>query len=175
MSDLDEDLLALAGVGGDDEVTTSSRKRAAPKKRAVAKRKRKKYAFELRFGERKCKCKNANLQISESDDDDLDSIRDSFDDEDDEDDNGPDMSRRRNKAADYDDGDDDLGEEFVNPYPLQGKYKDERDMSRFVYCCLIDHCNESEKLRFEYRLEAMGEFEREQILFERSQEVLMLF
>jgi RNA polymerase-associated protein RTF1 len=61
--------------------------------------------------------------------------------------------KREYAAEDERSGDDDMTEDedmFVNPYPLEGKYKDEKD--RAV-------------------LEAMPEIERESILFDRSQEM----
>ncbi|KAI5959744.1 RTF1 [Candida pseudojiufengensis] len=63
--------------------------------------------------------------------------------------------RRKVETDDYDDGSDDDNdeeeeEELVNPYPLEGKYKDEQDRDD---------------------LEDMDEVKREQILFEREQEM----
>ncbi|KAK7205364.1 hypothetical protein BZA70DRAFT_154180 [Myxozyma melibiosi] len=137
MSDLDEDLLALAGAGGEDDSgpsSSTSRKRAPPSKRRAAPAKKKRRAID-------------------SDEDDLGSPAGDFEEDEEDESDGPDMSRsnrRKNDEDDDEDDDDDLGEEFVNPYPLQGKYKDENDM---------------------HRLEAMTEIEREQILFDRSQEM----
>ncbi|KAK9451286.1 uncharacterized protein V1518DRAFT_369958 [Limtongia smithiae] len=142
MSDLDEDLLALAGAGGDDDSgPRASRKRAASKRQQTAKRRRRAAYVDS--------------------DDDLGST--SGGDEDDEDENidederdiaiaGRGVRRRRGKSEDEDEdsGEENLDEAFTNPYPLEGKYKNEEDMAW---------------------LESMDELERERILFDRSQEM----
>lgn len=53
-------------------------------------------------------------------------------------------------VIDVDDDDDDFEARFANPYPLEGKYKDSADRDR---------------------LESLPEIERESILFDRSQEI----
>lgn len=67
--------------------------------------------------------------------------------EDDNDDYDDELNHQRFVGSE---DDDDNHEVYVNPYPIEGKYKDEEDQER---------------------LEAMTEIERESILFERSQEM----
>ncbi|KAK7679284.1 hypothetical protein QCA50_017671 [Cerrena zonata] len=115
MSDLDDDLLALAGAGSEEEEAGVSggsdsdvplKRKTKPSGGAAKRRK-----------------------VEEE--------------EEEEEEEGDD---------DEEEGDDDEGEEeeLVNPYPLEGKYKDEEDREN-----LLD----------------MDEIEREQVLFERSQEM----
>lgn len=115
MSDLDDDLLALAGAGSEEEEAGVSggsdsdvplKRKTKPSEGAAKRRK-----------------------VEEEEEEE--------EEEGDDDDEG---------------GDDDEGEEeeLVNPYPLEGKYKDEEDREN-----LLD----------------MDEIEREQVLFERSQEM----
>ena len=116
MSDLEDDLLALAG--GDDYESDAASNAS----------------------------KRSNLEYESDEDDTV-------------------LAKRRkvgSEAGDYkdDDDDDDDNEaeseeelELVNPYPLEGKYRDEQDREE---------------------LEAMDEIKREEILFERSQEMLSL-
>ncbi|CAR31087.1 ZYRO0E09526p [Zygosaccharomyces rouxii] len=115
MSDIEEDLLALAGADeeeDDDEVLASSAKRSGKSDRASSKKRR----IEVEGGE---------------------------DDEDeDEDDYNPAASGAG--TGDYDDEE----EEEENPFPLEGKYKDEADRDY---------------------LGGLPEMERETMLFERSQ------
>ena len=113
MSDLEDDLLALAG--GDDYESDAASNAS----------------------------KRSNLEYESDEDDTV-------------------LAKRRkvgSEAGDYkdDDDDDDVNEveseeelELVNPYPLEGKYRDEQDREE---------------------LEAMDEIKREEILFERSQEM----
>ncbi|KAK9467586.1 hypothetical protein V1512DRAFT_252726 [Lipomyces arxii] len=124
MSDLDEDLLALAGDVGDDDVESKpTKKRTAIKRQSSTVKKRRKNKSE-----------------------DLD---------------GPDSFGSDAEAADDSGGDpvdsadggeenEESEDEVTNPYPLMGKYKNEEDMAT---------------------LEAMNEIDREQILFDRSQEM----
>ncbi|KAK9237898.1 hypothetical protein V1525DRAFT_388083 [Lipomyces kononenkoae] len=144
MSDIDEDLLALAeGVDADTSSKRKSSGSGGRRKSTATKRRR--------------KTRDA------TDDSDLDSLADGDDEEELEafDDVEVLKSRsssvrgRRNSDEDAyengnDEGVDDVDDQFVNPYPLQGKYKSIEDMNW---------------------LESLGEFEREQILFERSQEM----
>uniref|UniRef100_A0A0L0P409 Plus3 domain-containing protein n=1 Tax=Candidozyma auris TaxID=498019 RepID=A0A0L0P409_CANAR len=127
MSDLDDDLLALAGADSGSEENDNVVKRAAseggPRKR-------------LKTG---------------SSDEDEDEGDDDNDEAFDEDDAGEDENDEEvNDSRTYDDEDEEEEDELVNPYPLEGKYKDEEDRER-----LLD----------------MDEIEREQTLFERSQEM----
>ncbi|KAK9487334.1 hypothetical protein V1527DRAFT_450509 [Lipomyces starkeyi] len=145
MSDLDEDLLALAEGVDEDISSKPSRKLSGTKRKATTTKRRRKTR-------------------DESDDGDLDSLAED-EDEDDRDafeDLNGESKGRLSRGRGMRNGDDDefenrnaedeadLDDEFVNPYPLQGKYKSVEDMNW---------------------LESLGEFEREQILFERSQEM----
>lgn len=112
MSDLDEDLLALAGADESEEedqvLTTTSAKRAKNNDQSLSKKRR--------------------IEVG------------SVEDDDEEDDYNP-----------YSVGNADYGseeEEEANPFPLEGKYKDESDREH---------------------LESLPEMERETLLFERSQ------
>lgn len=127
LADLDDDLLALAGADSGSEENDNVVKRAAseggPRKR-------------LKTG---------------SSDEDEDEGDDDNDEAFDEDDAGEDENDEEvNDSRTYDDEDEEEEDELVNPYPLEGKYKDEEDRER-----LLD----------------MDEIEREQTLFERSQEM----
>ncbi|CDR38560.1 CYFA0S02e03048g1_1 [Cyberlindnera fabianii] len=118
MSDLEDDLLALAGgVDSGDESDGYD-----PSKTDTSPRKKRK--------------------VVDDDDEDDDVYNDVDEDDDEEDDYDP-------TALDDADEDED-GFEEENPYPLEGKYKDERDRAE---------------------LESMPEVERESILFERGQEI----
>lgn len=124
---MDDDLLALAGADSGSEENDNVVKRAAseggPRKR-------------LKTG---------------SSDEDEDEGDDDNDEAFDEDDAGEDENDEEvNDSRTYDDEDEEEEDELVNPYPLEGKYKDEEDRER-----LLD----------------MDEIEREQTLFERSQEM----
>lgn len=120
MSDLDDDLLALAGAGTDeeedDQFLASSKKRGRNDGSATKKR-----------------------RIGKDEDDD---------DEEEEDEDRDDGYQPGGYDDDEDEqeGEDDLAEEV--PFPMDGKYKDERDREH---------------------LESLPEMERESILFERSQ------
>ncbi|KAK9463137.1 uncharacterized protein V1516DRAFT_648489 [Lipomyces oligophaga] len=150
MSDLDEDLLALAGAGAGSENTSrpASRKRTNSKRRVgAAKRKR-----------RPRDDSNDDQDSFDDDDDDQDSDAEiGNNDTVDADQKSEPIFRNKRKAstrgdspdADRDEVEEDE-EEFINPYPLQGKYKDEDDMNL---------------------IESMDEFEREQLLYERSLEM----
>lgn len=112
MSDLEDDLLALAGGdsgGSENEMLDIPLKRARG-------------------------LRQLNMQSADELDDD-DDDNDAYD-----------------GVEDQDDGSDDgyNSEELVNPYPLEGKYKDEADREALL---------------------EMDEIEREQTLFERSQEM----
>ncbi|CDO91693.1 unnamed protein product [Kluyveromyces dobzhanskii CBS 2104] len=119
MSDLDDDLLALAGAGTDeeeDEFLTTSRKRSS-KESSGGKRRR----------------------IMRNDDDE-----DDEDEEEDEDGYMP--ADAYNDEDDTNEAEEEEAEDV--PFPLEDKYKDEKDRER---------------------LELLPEMERESILFERSQ------
>ncbi|KAK9481184.1 hypothetical protein V1514DRAFT_287286 [Lipomyces japonicus] len=138
MSDLDEDLLALAGDVGED---TASRKRSAKRSSTGGSKRRKTKDNE----------DNDDLELGEEDE-----VEDEEDEEDVEDDLddldvGP-KSRRRNKSEldENEDDEEQQEEEFVHPYPIMDKYKDEKDRKW---------------------LESLEEIQREEILFERSQEM----
>lgn len=112
MSDLDEDLLALAGADESEEedqvLTTTSAKRAKNNDQSLSKKRR--------------------IEVG------------SVEDDDEEDDYNP------YSVGNADDGSEE--EEEANPFPLEGKYKDESDREH---------------------LESLPEMERETLLFERSQ------
>lgn len=125
MSDLEDDLLALAGgdSGSEAEMLDVPLKRTRPDESG---RKRAKTA---------------------SDEDE----EDAGDDDDEEEEADEDFAESNDVDMDVDDEDDEeQEEELKNPYPLEGKYKDEEDRQ-----LLLD----------------MDEIEREQTLFERSQEM----
>ncbi|KAK9325725.1 hypothetical protein V1517DRAFT_145785 [Lipomyces orientalis] len=148
MSDLEEDLLALAeGVEEDTYTSTgTSRKRNGTKRKPSTSKRRRKFRDE-----------SDDDDIHSAEEEDVDD-RDEFDDESDDQVSKSRSSRGRGKRngddEEYANGnaedENDLDETFINPYPLQGKYKNKEDMNW---------------------LETLGEFEREQILFERSQEM----
>ncbi|EEQ40300.1 hypothetical protein CLUG_04428 [Clavispora lusitaniae ATCC 42720] len=121
MSDIEDDLLALAGAdsGSDDEMSD------VPLKRVKAEE----------------ESRQASMDEKADEDEEDDKENEGFEDEEEEY-NDVDMD-----AEDDDDGDED---DLINPYPLEGKYRDEADR--------------------EHLLE-MDEIEREQTLFERSQEM----
>lgn len=113
MSDLDDDLLALAGAGDSESEVESE----APLKR------------QSKSSDSSGSSKKRRVDTSDLE----------FDDQGEEDDD--------------DDGADEVEEEeddLVNPYPLEGKYKDEEDRENLL---------------------AMDEIQREQTLFERTQEM----
>lgn len=116
MSDLEDDLLALAGDGGSDSEFESK----DLKKRSVS---------------QSSSSKRRKTKMDDFEDDDEEG-------EDNEDD----------QAIEYDDDEDDAEEEdtLVNPYPLEGKYKDEEDRENLLQ---------------------MDEIQREQTLFDRTQEM----
>ncbi|AET38311.1 RNA polymerase-associated protein Ecym_2597 [Eremothecium cymbalariae DBVPG len=126
MSDLDEDLLALAeGDDGDEDVMVSSKKRS---KNDIA-------------GSKKRMLMDDDDEDDSNDDEDND-----VEDSEGEDDYNP------GTQYDFEGNDDGSGDEQEerNPYPLEGKYKDEEDRNR---------------------IQDMPEMERETLLFERSQEM----
>mmetsp|Transcript_5860 Transcript_5860/g.7089 ORF Transcript_5860/g.7089 Transcript_5860/m.7089 type:complete len:549 (-) Transcript_5860:74-1720(-) len=113
MSDLDDDLLALAGAGDSESEVESE----VPLKR------------QSKSSDSSGSSKKRRVDTSDLE----------FDDQGEEDDD--------------DGGDDEVEEEeddLVNPYPLEGKYKDEEDRENLL---------------------AMDEIQREQTLFERTQEM----
>ncbi|CAH2355595.1 RNA polymerase-associated protein Rtf1p [[Candida] railenensis] len=118
MSDLEDDLLALAGDGvSDSEFEPQDfKKRSSPTNSSTKRRKT--------------------------------TVRD-FDDEIDEDEE---VGEDDDQIKDYEDEDEDDDEEdnLVNPYPLEGKYRDEEDRENLL---------------------KMDEIQREQTLFDRSQEM----
>lgn len=123
MSDLEDDLLALAGGDSGSELDV-------PLKRSLP-------------GE--SGRKRAKTEVDENDDDDND------DDGDDDAADNDDGDVGEDGDDDDDDAEIDLPEdELVNPYPLEGKYKDEADRELLL---------------------EMDEIEREQTLFDRSQEM----
>lgn len=118
MSDLEEDLLALAGGAGSESEIESDYEPAPAERSSSQERKRR--------------------RVDDDDDDDEEE-------DDDEDDYDP-------EAAFASENEDEEDFEEVNPYPLEGKYKNEQD---------------------KLELEEMPEVERESVLFERSQELQM--
>lgn len=130
MSDLDDDLLALAGADSESDVDmldvplkrprtdTSGRKRART---------------------------SSDDEAGEQDDEEPE------EDQEDEDDYEPqELLTTRSVAEDEGSDEDEPVAELVNPYPLEGKYRDEADRDLLL---------------------EMDEIEREQTLFERSQEM----
>lgn len=120
MSDIEEDLLALAGADeeeDEDEVLTTSAKRNKTSDSAASKRRK--------------------IEVEGNDEEDIE--------DEDEDDYNP--AALRNDTDKYQEEEEEEEEE-ENPFPLEGKYKDEDDR---VY------------------LEGLPEMERETLLFERSQ------
>lgn len=120
MSDLDDDLLALAGAGESDSEIESGE---------VAKRPNR--SDESPGSSKKRRVDTSDLEFGEEGDD-ADDAEDAEDDDDMED--------------DFEEGEDDL----TNPYPLEGRYKDEADREQLL---------------------AMDEIQREQTLFDRTQEM----
>lgn len=119
MSDIEDDLLALAGAdsGSDNEMLDVPLKRVKPEE-------------------------DSRQQSVEDDDNDED-----------EDNDDGDFAEADDAEMDIDedeDEDDDDGDDLTNPYPLEGKYKDEADRELLL---------------------GMDEIEREQTLFDRSQEM----
>lgn len=118
MSDLDDDLLALAGDGvSDSEFEPKDAKRESASPVSSGKRRRT-------------------------------HIEDDNDNNDDEDDDGEQDDDEEDDAG-FDD-DEGLNDDLVNPYPIEGKYRDEEDRANLL---------------------AMDEVQREQTLFDRSQEI----
>ncbi|KAG7663347.1 RTF1 [[Candida] subhashii] len=116
MSDLEDDLLALAG--GDDNDYESEEDVTS------SKRKTKSYNEEEESDEDQVLSKRRRVDTSDFEIEDY----------------GDDQADEKAEAE----------EELINPYPLDGKYKDEQDRDE---------------------LESMDEMQREQILFDRSQEM----
>lgn len=130
MSDLDDDLLALAGVdsGSDGDMLDVPLKRARTDN----------------TGRKRAKT-SADGEVKAEDDDD--------DDEEEEDEEDYEPQEHPRVDAQSDDGvsdEDEPEDDLVNPYPLEGKYRDEADRELLL---------------------EMDEIEREQTLFERSQEM----
>lgn len=128
---MDDDLLALAGAdsGSDEDVNVAKRAGADEGSR-----------------------KRLKTGSSEDEDEDEEEGGDNDDDEDEEDfdeEAGGDDDGDADDSKIYDEEEEEE-EELTNPYPLEGKYKDEEDRER-----LLD----------------MDEIEREQTLFDRSQEM----
>lgn len=126
MSDVDDDLLALAGAGGGSETEDE----------LPVKRKREDSETEEEYG------LGSDADEGDGDDDD--------DDNNDDDAAGP---RASPGGDDSDEGEETAGDvEYgeKNPYPLEGKYRDEADRAKLL---------------------ALPEIEREEILFDRSQEM----
>lgn len=122
MSDIEEDLLALAGADeeeDEDEVLTTSAKRNKTSDSASSKRRK------------------IAVEGAEEDEDE---------DEDEEDDYNP--AAVQTESGRYSEEDEEDEEEEENPFPLEGKYKDDNDRAH---------------------LEGLPEMERETLLFERSQ------
>ncbi|CAH02619.1 RNA polymerase-associated protein [Kluyveromyces lactis] len=124
MSDLDDDLLALAGAGTDEEEEDeflSTSKKHASKESSGSKRRR--------------------------------IMKDDEDEDEDEDDNDEEDDDGYMPADSFDNDEEEEEEEEETdsiPFPLEGKYKDEKDREK---------------------LELLPEMERESILFERSQQM----
>ncbi|CCK71814.1 RNA polymerase-associated protein KNAG_0I00230 [Huiozyma naganishii CBS 8797] len=123
MSDIDEDLLALAGADeeeDDERVLTSTVSKRSKQSDATASKKRRIY-------------EGSEEEVYDDEADDVDEEEDDY---------------NPHEVGNYDTGDDEAENEEQNPFPLQGKYKDEKDR--------------------EY-LESLPEVERETVLFDRSQ------
>lgn len=148
MSDTsDDDLLALAGEGAGDGAGESTEEDVSLRQRAA---KQRGAADESEDDE----SDEDGGDGADGDDYEGENGDRGEDDEDEESEDERTRSRsrggRRRRDA-YEDSDvDDEDPDFVNPYPLEGKYKDEADRAR---------------------LQAMPEIEREEILFDRSQEM----
>lgn len=122
MSDIEEDLLALAGADeeeDEDEVLTTSAKRNKTSDNTSSKRRR------------------IEVEGVEGEEDE---------EEDDEDDYNP--AAVQTEAGRFSENEDEYEEEEENPFPLEGKFRDEDDRAH---------------------LEGLPEMERETLLFERSQ------
>lgn len=133
MSDLDDDLLALAGAdsGSDNDMLDVPLKRA---RADVGTRKRAKSSSE-----------DDESAGEGEDDDDAE-----FDAEAAQDDAQEAEEEEEEADADMADEEEEEEIELINPYPLEGKYKDEADREQLL---------------------EMDEIEREQVIFERSQEM----
>lgn len=140
MSDLEDDLLALAGGNEESEEEED-------------------YEPALKTGDADG---NENEESDNDDDDDDDDeilskkklnkdLEDDLQRQNDEEDGDEEEKVDEDDEDDNFDGSgDEKQEELINPYPLEGKYKDEQDRDQ---------------------LESMDEMQREQILFDRSQEM----
>lgn len=137
MSDLEDDLLALAGADSGGESGSENEALISRKPQSESSKRRKSPSNG----------QDDEEQDEEDDDDDQFEPRDPDDEEGD--------GGEEEEDDDDDDGDDendenDEDDELTNPYPLEGKYKDEADREELL---------------------EMDEMEREQTLFERSQEM----
>lgn len=134
MSNIDDDLLALAGEGSgaessDDMTSVVPQKRGQGGRPSSGKRQR------TGIGE------NSSEELDDDDDNDGDGgVGGEFGDED----------LEELALGKRDESEDSEDEVFVNPYPLENKYKDEQDRAY---------------------LTGLAEIERESILFDRSQEI----
>lgn len=137
MSDLDDDLLALAGGVSDSE---NDPKVSGDKREAG----------DAVGGKAKKRHIQSDGNLDEEDMDDGNEEDDGNDaDYGDYDDGDADLQDASDEVDDNDDLEEDE-EELVNPYPLEGKYKDEEDREKLL---------------------SMDEIQREQTLFERTQEM----
>ncbi|GEQ66743.1 hypothetical protein JCM33374_g406 [Metschnikowia sp. JCM 33374] len=137
MSDLEDDLLALAGADSGSENDMSD----VPLKRA-----------RTDSSSRKKARTSGDENSQQSNDDDDDDDEDDFDPEVDVEFGGRGGAKDHDEDDDADDDEvmDEEDDSLTNPYPLEGKYKDEADRASLL---------------------EMDEIEREQTLFERSQEM----
>lgn len=142
MSDLDDDLLALAGGEEDEEVFSDNAQDAKKPKNTRAPTDEDE---DDAIGNRK---RRTSIPKDDDDDDDLEALALGGKD-DDGDDAMEDATDFRNNHSRNDAELDEL-QEFRNPYPLEGKYKNDADRQELL---------------------AMTEIKRETILFERMQEI----
>ncbi|ODV61667.1 RNA polymerase-associated protein ASCRUDRAFT_70132 [Ascoidea rubescens DSM 1968] len=145
MSDLDDDLLALAGVGSDEEQSADfSKKRKASLNSGGNPHKKNKHDYDEDFDEEYDEESNSDSNhISDNNKDDKNG--DNNDDNDGDAFSDPSSFKYSPLSNDFKDSALD-----INPYPLESKYKDEEDKNRLL---------------------SMDEVQREEILFERSQEI----
>ena len=123
MSDLEDDLLALAG-GDDDFQSESDSETVAPSKRSKS--------VDVNEEDDEDEVLSKKRRVDTSD------VEAAYEEDEEE------------EEEEEEEEDDDEQDDLVNPYPLEGKYKNEQDRED---------------------LESMDEIQREQILFERTQEM----
>ncbi|CUM64165.1 uncharacterized protein PRCAT00001758001 [Priceomyces carsonii] len=147
MSDLEDDLLALAAGGGPSDSESSE---IATKRGSSAKgpsKKRRVNTGDLGSEDEGEQYKGEEEAEGDDDEEEEEEQKGEEEEEEEEEDDDDEVSDGE-EIDDYEKEEEE--EEIVNPYPLEGKFKDEMDRDE---------------------LERMDEIEREQILFEREQEM----